>query len=280
MESENILRADYLDLIFAHRNKQYGGYELRKHYNSRALKALLLTCALLLLGIGIPALLGNTKPLPAAASTVVREVEIHSIDMPEPPEAPKPPEHKAADAPSVANTIRNTEPEIVPTNDVKPDLKPPTRDELIDAVSGPVSNPGNGGDHPATTADKPEGPAGSGDRTGSVTGSGPGKEQPHDFVEEMPEFPGGRKALMAYLKQNLSYPVAARSDGIEGKVIIRFVVDVDGNIESATVLRGIGGGCDKEALRVVNAMPRWKPGRQGGHPVKVYFMLPVSFALN
>ncbi|WP_118972178.1 energy transducer TonB [Taibaiella koreensis] len=280
MKSENILRADYLDLIFAHRNKQYGGYELRKHYNSRALKALGITCLLLLLGIGIPVLLGKTKPVPLAGSTVVRDVEIHSLDIPKTTEAPKPPEHKASVAPSVANTVRSVTPEIVPNHLVKPDMEPPTPETLDHAVAGPVTNPGNGGDNPAATVDKPEGPAGSGDRTGHSAGGDAGNEPPQTIVDEMPEFPGGVKALMAYLQKNLSYPAAARADEIQGKVLIRFVVGIDGKIEQATVLRGIGGGCEKEALRVVNAMPRWKPGRQNGHNVKVYYSLPVSFRLN
>lgn len=280
MESAKILQADYLDLIFDNRNKRYGGYELRKHYKARALRALGITCALLLLGIGLPALLGKSKAPLALMPEQAREVQLQDIDLPKPPDAPKPPELPADATPSVAKTIMNTVPVIV-KEEVRPDLKPPRTEELIDAVSGPVTNPGNDGSEVAMSKDKPEGPAGSGNNTKPViAGSGSGSEPIKDFVEEMPEFPGGRQALNTFLKRNLAYPVGAREDGIQGRVIVRFVVNTEGKIESATVVRGIGGGCDQEALRVVKAMPRWKPGKQNGHLVKVYYMLPVNFALQ
>jgi protein TonB len=86
--------------------------------------------------------------------------------------------------------------------------------------------------------------------------------------------------INAYLAANVRYPEAARESGIEGRVQIEFVVDEQGNVTNAHILRGIGGGCDEEALRVVAAMPRWKPGRQNGTPVKVYFSLVVKFLLQ
>jgi protein TonB len=84
----------------------------------------------------------------------------------------------------------------------------------------------------------------------------------------------------AYLGRNLRYPEAAREINIEGKVMVRFVVNEDGSISDVEVLRGIGGGCDEEAKRVVAGMPKWKPGKQEGKAVKVYFMLPISFKLE
>lgn len=280
MESAKILQADYLDLIFDNRNKGYGGYELRKHYKARALRALGITCALLLLGIGVPALLGKSEEPLGLIPEQAREVQLQDIDLPRPPDAPKPPETPADAAPSIAKTIMNTVPVIV-NEEVRPDLKPPRTEELIDAVSGPVTNPGNEGSEVAMSKEKPEGPAGSGNRPDEPAGGGGGGEStPISYAQEMPEFPGGRQALNNYLKRNLAYPVGAREDGIQGRVIVRFVVNTEGRIENATIVRGIGGGCDQEALRVVKAMPRWKPGKQNGHLVKVYYMLPVNFALQ
>jgi len=100
------------------------------------------------------------------------------------------------------------------------------------------------------------------------------------FAEVMPEFPGGIDALRAYIKKNLRYPMAAREDGIQGKVVINFIVGSNGEIESAKVTRSVPGGCDAEALRVVKSMPKWKPGKQNGHAIRVYFTLPISFTLN
>jgi protein TonB len=99
-------------------------------------------------------------------------------------------------------------------------------------------------------------------------------------VEAMPEFPGGMGKLMAYLGNNIKYPPLARESGIQGRVFINFVVEPDGKISNVKVLRGIGGGCDEEAIRVVEAMPKWKPGMQRGKPVRVSYNLPVKFTLQ
>ena len=100
------------------------------------------------------------------------------------------------------------------------------------------------------------------------------------MVEAEPEFPGGMEALMKYLSENIKYPEQAKKENIQGKVYMRFVVERDGSIVDAEILRGIGGGCDEEALRVVNAMPKWEPGKQKGTPVRVQYNLPIVFKLQ
>ena len=99
-------------------------------------------------------------------------------------------------------------------------------------------------------------------------------------VESMPEFRGGMSELYPYLQKNMKYPVMAKESGIQGKVYVTFVVEKDGSITDVKVLRGIGGGCDEEAIRVVAAMPQWKPGKQRGKPVRVQYNLPVRFTLQ
>ena len=99
-------------------------------------------------------------------------------------------------------------------------------------------------------------------------------------VESMPEFPGGEAALYQYLADNLDYPEMARETGISGKVFVTFVVEKDGSITDVRVLRGIGGGCDEEAIRGVKSMPKWTPGRQRNMPVRVQFNLPIKFTLQ
>jgi periplasmic protein TonB len=106
------------------------------------------------------------------------------------------------------------------------------------------------------------------------------EEQIFTIVEDDPEFPGGPSALMQYLQGNLRYPTMAREAGIQGTVFVTFVVERDGNITDVRVLRGVGGGLDEEAVRVVRNMPRWKPGRQRGQAVRVQFNLPIRFVLN
>ena len=105
-------------------------------------------------------------------------------------------------------------------------------------------------------------------------------DQVFQVVEVDPEFPGGMEALTKYLSENIKYPEQAKKDKIQGKVYISFVVEKDGSVADAKVLRGIGGGCDEEALRVVNAMPKWTPGKQRNTPVRVQFNLPVVFKLQ
>lgn len=106
------------------------------------------------------------------------------------------------------------------------------------------------------------------------------KKETFQYVEQMPEYPGGTISMDAYIKQTLKYPEAAQKKGTSGKVYIKFVVDIDGTITDASVVRGISDECDEEALRVVNSMPKWKPGRQRGRPVRVVFTIPINFKLS
>ena len=101
-----------------------------------------------------------------------------------------------------------------------------------------------------------------------------------EVVEEMPAFPGGEAKLMEYVAKNVKYPQIARETGVQGRVYVNFVVEPDGSVSNVSVLRGIGGGCDEEAIRVVKSMPKWKPGKQRGKAVRVSYMLPVNFKLQ
>lgn len=102
----------------------------------------------------------------------------------------------------------------------------------------------------------------------------------YDVVSEMPEFPGGEEELYKFLGDNLKYPAMARESNIQGRVWVGFVVYEDGSIKDIQVLKGIGGGCDEEAVRVVKMMPNWTPGEQMGKKVPVKFRLPINFKLN
>ncbi len=116
---------------------------------------------------------------------------------------------------------------------------------------------------------------------GVITASGPaGKEQVFNMVEEMPEFPGGEAALRNYIGSVVDYPVSAKEKGIQGKVYISFVVSSDGTVKDARVVRGVDPTLDKEALRVVNSLPRWIPGKQKGQPVSVAYTVPINFVLQ
>ena len=100
------------------------------------------------------------------------------------------------------------------------------------------------------------------------------------IVEEMPSYPGGDAKMYEYLGKNIKYPQIARESSIQGRVFVNFVVEPDGSVTNVKVLRGIGGGCDEEAMRVVKSMPKWKPGKQRGKAVRVSYTLPVVFKLQ
>lgn len=100
------------------------------------------------------------------------------------------------------------------------------------------------------------------------------------IVENMPTFPGGEKEMLKYISKNTKYPQLAKENNIQGTVYVQFIVEQDGSITNSKILRGIGGGCDKEALRVVNSMPNWIPATQRGKNVRVEFRLPIKFVLD
>ena len=102
----------------------------------------------------------------------------------------------------------------------------------------------------------------------------------YNVVEQMPEFPGKEKAMMEFVTNNIHYPEEAKDNGIEGRVFVEFVVEKDGSVNEVKVLKGIGHGCDDEAVRVVKTMPKWKPGMQKGKPVRVHYQMPFLFKLT
>ena len=106
------------------------------------------------------------------------------------------------------------------------------------------------------------------------------EQQIFQVVENMPEFPGGTQALLQYLKKNIKYPTICQEQGIQGRVVVQFVVNKDGSIVDPEVIKPINPYLDKEALRVISTMPKWKPGEQRGKPVRVKFTLPVQFKLS
>jgi protein TonB len=100
------------------------------------------------------------------------------------------------------------------------------------------------------------------------------------IVEDMPEFPGGELALRQYIANAIKYPVIAQENGIQGRVYVTFVVNTDGSVSDARIARGVDPSLDKEALRVINSLPKWKPGKQRGKPVRVSYTVPINFVLQ
>jgi protein TonB len=262
METNKILQADYLDILFDNRNKQYGSYTLRKQEDRRLIQAFLLLTGLLL-SFGIWTYMGR------ADEVIVEKFDkphiLYDATMPifEPPK-PEPP--APAEPPAAKPTIQNTVPTITPDDLVT--VTPPPVDSFAGIDSGPATNKGTPGGTTVATTTK------TGNGTGPATPSSPVVV---DYSEVMPAFDGD---LYAFLNKTLKYPRQAVLAGVEGRVIVQFIVNEDGRISNAQVIRGIGGGCDEEALHVVNAMPAWKPGVHNGRAVKVNFKLPINFKLQ
>jgi len=179
----------------------------------------------------------------ASSGPVQIDEEIVQITQQEQPPAPP-------KAPEVTTILEIVDDDVVVEDEINVDIEA----RADQAVQSYV---------PVLTEDEPE----------------PVAEEIFTFVEEYPEFPGGDKALREYILNNIKYPEVARTSGITGTVYVQFVVEKDGSISDVKVVRGIGGGCDEEAVRVVKSMPRWKPGKQKGQPVRVYFTLPIEFKL-
>ena len=266
MEPKTLLNADYLDIIFDNRNKTYGGYELRKNYNRRIKKVAGI------MFLGMTALFSfsfvtvkHTEIIvkPSAKPTLISDVHI----MP-PPQIPHPIIPPSLSQQHV-NTHIFTPPKIVDDTQVPDDKQMPHNTDMHNAQPG-TSN---------ATGDSTGMGSGGGkeNSTGVVETASNGPELPKVWVEQMPQFPGD---INEYIGSHLHYPTVASNEGITGKVMVEFVVNEDGGVSDVKVLRGIGGGCDEEAARTIKAMPKWKPGKQNGTPVKVLFRLPITFVLN
>ncbi|MBL7691856.1 MAG: energy transducer TonB [Flavipsychrobacter sp.] len=257
--------ADYLDIIFRNRNKAYGGYELRRNYGNRVGKSLAILYSLL-----VAIILFSFTRKPHEEHEVIFDGTTVNSTWIEPPVHPIVPPVIPPQPATTSVKVRTdlfTEPDI--TTEEIPDDK-----HMTDVASLHKSTVGTGTEGDETTDIMPDNTTG---KTGNVIPIETKPEAPRRFVEQMPQYNGD---VNAYLAANVRYPEAARDAGIEGPVQIEFVVDEEGNVTQARVVRGIGGGCDQEALRVVAGMPRWKPGRQNGLPVKVFFNVVVKFRLQ
>lgn len=255
----DIYTNEWCDMVFEGRNKEYGAYEDRKKSSRRHGLAIFIAVSVFTVGVSAPVLIKALAPEKKTRNVEVTSLADIKIDKPieNKMEEPPPP-------PPMKNTVKFTPPEV--TNDeVTEEIK--TVDELKD-TKAQISIADVKGSDDANAVDVAD---------LKVVEE---EEKPLTFVEQQPEFPGGLEAMQKFLGENIKYPSIASEMGISGKVTVQFVVDKHGKIGNIKVLRGIGGGCDEEAVRVVKAMPAWRPGRQNGKEVSVFFVLPVSFQLK
>ncbi|MCC6462756.1 MAG: TonB family protein [Saprospiraceae bacterium] len=268
---------DLLEIVFADRNKTYGAYQLRRHYPAYLGRALGIGLLLVLFALALPIVLSAvSKAFPDTENTEV-VVELGPPPKPEKAELP-PPVPPPTPPPPAKATIRYVPPVVMIDNKVPEDDLTPAVDEIL-ATKAPVGAQTKAGDIDGPPSIDPD-PRDFGPVVETPTPKS--NDQVYEFmdVNKMPSFQGGERDLLSYLAKHIKYPELARENNIQGQVVLSFVIDKDGSIEKVSVVKDIGGGCGKEAVRVVEGMPRWSPGEANGQAVKVRFMLPVRFKLD
>jgi protein TonB len=267
----NFCKDEWLDLVFANRNKEYGAYYLRQHYAGNIVKAMVITFVSIVSTAIIIGFLIRVKPVTERIIQV--DTKLYTVP-PVPPKAEIKKEKPAAAAPKQippAATIKYV-PMYVTEKHVDED--PPKIDEMEKIAVGPetIKVPGGG---VTSNVDPDAGKVGTGTSTGPEKGT-----EIMIAPDVMPEPFGGAAGWMKFLQKNLRYPPEAIDKGLSGKVFVSFVVEKDGSLSNITVDRGAGFGMDEEAARVLKLAHAWKPGKQNGQPVRVKYTLPISFSMN
>lgn len=252
---------DLNEIIFANRNKQYGAYELRKHYNDRLLKAFLITTSSLLMLLFVSLIVCNNS-----APIITKPI------WGDPPPIPPP----DFEAPKIPKTIPPAEPRRA--NPAPPVIINDTASQHIEKQDSTktISSQGTSSPNGETTSHG-ENSTGKG-TTVNTFSKGENADSIHKFATVMPSFPGGDKAFSKYIQRNFNTGGSNTSEEIsEGKIIIRFVVMKDGSIANVEVLRNtLGAAYSNEAMNVLLNCPKWNPGIQNNQPVNVQLVLPIT----
>ena len=258
MANEKINAPAFDDIVFEVRNKEYGAYKLRKKYNRTVLIALSIGILILATAIITPFI--SAKAAENSKKRAERQVVIkmENLDTPHDIVAPPPPPPPPTD---VVQQQKYVPPQVVDS------IKPEDVKQLMtaDQAQTEVTNKEVVENVQQVTEEVQE-----------------AEKEPEPFVvvEEMPTFPGGDVALLKYIGEHTQYPEVAKENNIQGRVIIRFCVTAKGGVSQVSVLKGVDPELDKEAIRVVNTLPPFKPGKQGGKPVPVWYMVPITFTLK
>lgn len=275
MSKIDLISNAWCDLVFEGKNQAYGAYKLRKGTSKRNLWSIIIV---LIAAVAIFSAIAIKNVIEANQKVAVTTaVELSKIDKTPKVEkkkvTPKIEQPKVVE--KVKSSIKFTAPVIKKDSEVKPEEEMKTQEDLqkTKTTIGAFTVVGNdeiGGEIIKAKEEiaQPEPP------------KNEEENKVFDVVEEQPSFPGGQGALMAWLNDNIKYPVVAAENGIQGKVIVQFVVGKNGSISNVKVLRSVDPSLDKEAVRVVSNMPNWTPGKQNGASVNVRFTLPVTFRLQ
>ena len=276
MSKIDLIDNSWVDLVFDGKNHAYGAYQLRKETGKRNIYSLLIMFAI---GVAIAAVVAVKGVVEnAMRKDVAMEADVELAKLAEKQEAKvekkEEPKIEKLEVEKVKSSVKFTAPEIKKDDEVKPEDELKSQDDLskINTAIGAFDVTGN--DEAAGEVLKAK---------ETIAQPEPPKEEEtkvFDVVEQMPSFPGGPSALFEYLSKNIKYPVVAEENGIQGRVIVTFVVEKDGSITDVRVVKSVDPSLDKEAQRVVKSMPRWIPGKQNGSAVRVKYTVPVTFRLQ
>ncbi|WP_406826281.1 energy transducer TonB [Pedobacter sp. KACC 23697] len=275
--SINVYKTEWLDLVFAGRNKNYGAYDLRSKSSSIMTRVLLVSGSIFIIACFSPLIYNKLVPRENVVVEKAKVIDLTQVIHQMKPKTPEP-EKKIEPAKAEAVKVKTIAlpSQVVVVNKVDlPD--PPTIKEIEQAVISDKTQDGIIAPN-ATISDN----KGTGDGTGTAkegTGTAEDKEI-YLGADEYPEFNGGAKAWSKYMERNLRYPYQAQEDGIQGKVFVSFVVEKDGSITDVSVIKGIGFGCDEEAMKVIKKSPLWKPGKNKGIPVRVRYNMAINFQIS
>ena len=272
----------WVDMVFAGKNKEYGAYQLRKGTSGRNIKALLILVIAAALVGGFLAWKVIEQKQAEEQQAYMEAMELAKLQQQakkeeKKKEPVKPKVEMKKEIPVARETQKFTAPVIKKDELVKEENQVKQMDKLDDKVAVGTENKEGVKDRTVeavrndiAVAPPPPPPAPKPEVSNKV----------FDVVEEMPSFPGGQGALMSFLSSNIKYPVVAQENGVQGRVIVGFVVERDGSITDVKVMRSVDPSLDREAQRVIKAMPKWKPGKQNGSAVRVKYTVPVVFRLQ
>ena len=267
----------WVDLVFDGKNQAYGAYQLRKDTGKRNLKALI-TMFIIFAAIAaiVIAKVSIDNYIASRNAAIETDVELQSLAEKKEAkvERKEEPQIEKIEVEKVKSSVAFTTPEIKKDEEVQEDQEMKSQDELASTNTAIGAFTVEGNDEEAGEVLKAK---------EVIAEPEPPKVEEtkvFDVVEEMPQFPGGQAALLEYLSKNIKYPVVAEENGIQGKVIVTFVVERDGSISDVKVVKSVDPSLDKEASRVVKSMPKWQPGKQNGSAVRVKYTVPVQFRLQ
>ena len=277
MSKIDLISNEWTDLVFEGRNQAYGAYKLRKGTAKRNVWALIivgLAAALLYLGLQLQKMAEANKKVENTQAVELAKLNTEKKEAKvEKKEIIKQEPEKVVE--QVKSSVKFTAPIIKKDSEVKEEDEIKLDEvQKSDKAVGAFTVEGNDEVGGAVLKAKediaaPEPPKHVVEETKIFT-----------VVEQMPMFPGGDAALMGYLRDNIKYPTVAAENGVQGRVVVDFVVERDGSITDVNILRGVDPSLDREAMRVVKSMPRWNPGKQNGSAVRVKYQVPVSFRLQ